>query len=317
MGLFSNHKKPCPICGNPTPRLFPTKIEDQPICKECDKKIDLPAGAVDNMTLSDFKQYLAAYAENQALWPLFHTTYRCGFGFSSDDMLLDEDNGLIRLKNNDNSWVIEKRYLKSFRIFEDNRPLFESGSGALLCHPSEIPDRIRALAPVVTQFQYQKREYERQMEREDHLHRGNETDEERRERERVSNMYRPRFDAPDLFREFRVELTFDHPYWPSFENTVNGPSFDENDPSVERYMQHYTEQTDALHTLAVKLMHMIDPAAGESWTGVGASAAAQASAAPAAPVDAVAEIKKYKELLDQGLLTEEEFAAKKRQLLGI
>ena len=27
MGLFSNNKKPCPICGNATPRLLPTKVE--------------------------------------------------------------------------------------------------------------------------------------------------------------------------------------------------------------------------------------------------------------------------------------------------
>lgn len=45
MGLFSNKKKLCPICGNPTPRLLPTKIEGEAICKECDAKVDLPAGA--------------------------------------------------------------------------------------------------------------------------------------------------------------------------------------------------------------------------------------------------------------------------------
>ena len=27
MGLFSNNKKLCPICGSPTPRLLVTKIE--------------------------------------------------------------------------------------------------------------------------------------------------------------------------------------------------------------------------------------------------------------------------------------------------
>ena len=34
-------------------------------------------------------------------------------------------------------------------------------------------------------------------------------------------------------------------------------------------------------------------------------------------INAIEEIKKYKELLDAGILTEEEFAAKKRQLLGL
>ena len=40
MGLFSNNKKLCPVCGKPTPRLLATKVEDMPICKDCDRKID-------------------------------------------------------------------------------------------------------------------------------------------------------------------------------------------------------------------------------------------------------------------------------------
>ena len=33
MGLFSNNKKLCPICGSPTPRLLATVVDDQPLCK--------------------------------------------------------------------------------------------------------------------------------------------------------------------------------------------------------------------------------------------------------------------------------------------
>ena len=36
-----------------------------------------------------------------------------------------------------------------------------------------------------------------------------------------------------------------------------------------------------------------------------------------AAVDTVAELQKYKMLVDTGVITEEEFAAKKKQLLGI
>ena len=64
MGLFSNHKKVCPICGNPTPRLLPTKIEDMPICKDCDRKIDLPKGLVDKMTLDKFEKVYMEYLNN-------------------------------------------------------------------------------------------------------------------------------------------------------------------------------------------------------------------------------------------------------------
>ena len=44
MGLFSNNKKLCPICGSPTPRFLATKFENEAICKDCDNKIDLPDG---------------------------------------------------------------------------------------------------------------------------------------------------------------------------------------------------------------------------------------------------------------------------------
>ena len=67
-------------------------------------------------------------------------------------------------------------------------------------------------------------------------------------------------------------------------------------------------------------MHMMDPKAGETQVGGAAAAATTQSAAqtvPTVPADAVAEIQKYKTLLDAGVLTEEEFTAKKRQLLGI
>ena len=43
----------------------------------------------------------------------------------------------------------------------------------------------------------------------------------------------------------------------------------------------------------------------------------QAPAPAEKPVDVVAELKRYKELLDSGILTQEEFDAKKKQLLGL
>ena len=74
-------------------------------------------------------------------------------------------------------------------------------------------------------------------------------------------------------------------------------------------------KVNALHALARNLMQLIAPGAPET----GAASAAQ-TAAPAqtggAP-NAVEELKQYKSLLDAGVITEEEFAAKKRQLLGI
>ena len=50
MGLFTNSKKGCPVCGNATPKLFPTKVDGTPICKECSKKIFLPDGKLKEMS---------------------------------------------------------------------------------------------------------------------------------------------------------------------------------------------------------------------------------------------------------------------------
>lgn len=315
MGLFSSHKKLCPICGNPTPRLLATKIEDQPLCKECSSKIDLPLGAVNKMSLTDFKQYLTAFAENETLQKEFHTTYQFSIGFWGAPLYLDETHGLFRMKDG-SGWVFEGKDVTSFRISEDGRPLYESTSNALRCTASTVPALVNALTPQIAQFHQEKQNYQRR-EAMENLHRlGQETDEQRRERERTTNLYRPKFDVPAPMEKFRIEIKLNHPYWKSFDEKISGPEFDRDYPRAEDYLKSYREQNEELHLLASKLMHMMNPHAGEVQAGTAVSAVPTAQSA-AAPVDAVAEIKKYKELLDAGVLTEEEFAAKKRNLLGI
>lgn len=133
MGLFSNNKKPCPICGNATPRLLPTKVEGVPICKECDKKIDLPNGVLDSMTLDDFRRYIDFYNKNQVLRERFHPEYRFGFGAFNTQLVLDVTNGLFRLKDDESTIVFEKSALKSFRITEDKEPaLYRHGRRSCL-----------------------------------------------------------------------------------------------------------------------------------------------------------------------------------------
>ena len=49
-------------------------------------------------------------------------------------------------------------------------------------------------------------------------------------------------------------------------------------------------------------------------SGVGASKGSEDIKGPTDPVD---ELRKYKELLDDGIITESEFEAKKKQILGL
>ena len=316
MGLFSNKKKLCPICGNPTPRLLATRIEDQPICKECANQIDLPDGAVNRMSLTDFRQYLAAFEENKSLQSEFQSSYQFHIGFWSGTLYVDEAHGLLRVKEG-SGWVFEGKDLKSFRISEDGETLFESGDGVLNCHASSIPDRVNDMAQIIAQFHMHKQEYERREAMEDLRNCMDESSEERRERQRTSDLYRPRFEAPAPVQKFRIEITLDHPYWQIIKDEFSGPEFDRDYPRAEDYLKSYREQTEELHLLASRLMRMMAPNAGETYIGSANPPQAAQSIAAAAPADAVNEIQRYKALLDAGVLTEEEFAAKKRQLLGI
>lgn len=308
MGLFSNDKKPCPICGGPTPRLLPTKIEDTPICKECAGKIDLPNGAQNGMSLEDFRQYIAFYDQNQELRDAFSETYRYDFGFFGGNLLLDSTQGLFRLKNSNTSLVFEAANLKAFRILEDGAPLFEGSREALRCCKSDVEDRARAMEPKITRYMMELREHE-MLERIDRLRDRHDED------DHDSHFDAPTFDEQAPVQKFSVELTLEHPYWENCSWQTGAPTFDRECPSVEGYLCDYRNKVEDLHILAVNLMQLLNPGAPEIKEGE--STAAQAAAQTAPVTDIAAEIKKYKELLDAGILTEEEFTAKKKQLLGI
>ena len=84
---------------------------------------------------------------------------------------------------------------------------------------------------------------------------------------------------------------------------------------MDSFLHKYDEKVNELHTLARNLIQFIAPGAPETGAASAAQTAAPAQAGGAPST--VEELKQYKALLDAGVLTEEKFAAKKRQLLGI
>lgn len=314
MGLFSNNKKLCPICNNPTPRLLPTKVEGIPICKDCDHKIDLPDGKVNQMSLEEFGQYINFYDENQAMRDEFSATYRFKRGFLGGSFAIDVLHRWFRLKENDSSLVMDSTNLKSFRILEDTNVLFEGNANALRRHDNHVEERARALSPRIAQFRMEQQEYE-MLERMERMRERQNEDQDDKKQNRPYRS-RPSFHADAPVKKFHVELELDHPYWEFYTWKVDAPSFDTEYPSVEGYMSEYRSCTDDLHALATNLMQVINPGAPEISDGAGAQrAAAVTRTAPAA--NTIEELQKYKELLDSGVITEEEFTAKKRQILGI
>ena len=288
MGLFSK-KDPCPFCGGKVKGLFVSKVEGRHICKDCYGAVDLPDGALDNMTLDGFREYMAFRAENGQLKQQFQITQKIDFGWFDTKFVFDTERRLMCLSDTLYGTVYEGKQIKSFVIKEDDRPIFEGSSAALVSHLSPVPDQVRALAPQLEIFRLQA-EMRSQMEDGDQF----------------------RANIPEPFAKFNVEIRFDHPYWDVFTADMNGPEFDNDRPDGNDYLEKYRECFATMEQLARALKQVAFPEAPEQTAGAGASAAA-----PAGAVDVVAEIQRFKDLLDQGVITEEEFTAKKRQLLGI
>lgn len=310
MGLFSNKKKLCPVCGEPTPRLFPTKVDDTALCKECAKKIYLPDGKLGQMTIDEFLQYMNFYEENQSLRERFAKTYDS----KNAGIVLDETNRLFRLRDESAALVFEVSSLKSFRILEDSTVLFESQANGLRCYESDIPNRARQLAGVIGEFKARRKEYEF---RKDMERRREENAKRRGEEYQKQYIPMPSLGCDEPFQNFYVELILEHPYWSDFRMEICGPRF-QYDPSVEGYICDYENEAGRMHELAMNLMQFICPGAQEIHDGeVQDQSVVTRQAVQTTGSSAIEEIKQYKELLDAGIITEEEFAAKKRQLLGL
>lgn len=315
MGLFSNNKKPCPVCGEATPRLFPTKVEGTPICKECAIKIFLPEGMLNSMTMGGFMEYMNYYKENQTLRDIFESTYSFRLGASNIDILLDTSNRLFRLSVNESALVMEASCLKSFRIWEGDKLLFESQGNALKSYESNVPDKVSGMVAVIEQFKSRYDEYRFRQQ----IERRREVEAERRgeeyQREYISE---PTFTGYEPFDCFRVELMMEHPYWSEISGEVDGPKFDRTYPSIGSYISDYHNEAEQMHEFAMNLMQFMSPGATEVRDVNGAAVFETRQAlAGTTGNNAIEEIKQYKGLLDAGIITEEEFAAKKRQLLGL
>lgn len=316
MGLFTNKKNPCPFCGSPTPRLFPLTIEGKPLCGDCKDKIDLPGGT-DGLTLDYVREYLAFHDENKPLRDVFKSTFSFSFvGSAWNDVLqLDMNHRLFRIRDKGDALALEPGNLKAFRILEDNQLLFESTPEGLKCYETDTLERARAMQPEFDR-------YNAEMDRYWQMKRMNEMIEERERRDNVQpRTVTPFISEPTLnvtfpFEKFYVELTLDHPYWGGERVYEEGHPDCGLTPELGKFLRGYEKRTGELHSLAVNLMSLIDPDAPE--INIPLYAPADAGDSRSMPVsDPVAEIQKYKALLDSGILTEEEFTAKKRQLLGI
>lgn len=302
MGLFSK-KPPCPICGGKISWLLPTKIEGEYICDTCNNKIDMETDKKNHLTMQGFKEYLAFYDQNQLLRGQFVLSERIDFGFWDTKIIFDYQNKLFCMSKNPDKTVFEGKQLKSFTIKEDSTPLYEGSAEGIKRYASTVPERTMALAPQITQFMMNMR-----------LARAIDKLDDGKENRTTPMQY---FDVPEPFRAFNVELHFDHPYWTVIKCDMDGPRFSNDSPDVNDYLSSYQRSIEELEKLVAALKAVAFPHAAEQTISQSSAweQAVYTDLAPAA--DAIEEIKKYKALMEEGILSQQEFEAKKKQLLGI
>ena len=302
MGLFS--KKPsCPICGGKIPLILPSKIEGEYICNTCHDKLDMDDDRAAHLTMQGFREYLAFYDQNRVLRDQFTVSERVDFGLWDTKIIFDYQNRLFCMSKNPDKTVFEGWQLKSFTVKEDDAPLFWGSAAGIRRYASTVPERAMALAPQISQF-LMSRQMARTLDKLD-------------DGKTNGSAPVPYFDMPEPFRAFNVELYFDHPYWTVIKCDMEGPRFDRERPDVNDYVRAYQRDIEEIEKLVGALKTVAFPDAPKQSAGLGAAGAQAAQAAIAPPVDAIGEIKKYKALMEEGVLSQQEFEAKKKQLLGI
>ena len=292
MALFGK-KKPaefCAICGKERKTgllrgLFQIEVEGQYVCNDCYGDVDVQQEILSNMTMDQFKAYIAFREENAKRKEKFSTTSTVDFGVWDTKILFDSIHGFMCMDKNLDKTIFQRGDLRSFVIREDDRIIFSGNAAGLMCNQSDVSNQIRRMELKFATFRREQRIYENKL-----LNMSAE------ERARQSE---PRFNEEEPFQNFYVELYFDHPYWNQIKADMNGPRFNKTDPSADQYMTSYRLAYETMEQLARELMAFAFPAAAGTQT------------------DAANALLRFKELLDVGAITQEEFDAKKRQLLGV
>lgn len=311
MGLFTKKEKPpCAICGGKVSGFLPWSIEGQLVCDTCYGVVDLPKGSMDHMTIEEFKEYMVYREKNNQLKQRFKTTRQIDFGWFDDKFLFDEENRLLCMDKNLRKPVYEGRQVTAFEIYEDQELLFSGSAEGLVRYVSAIPQRVRAMTPQIDQLRMQA-EMRREMEIMIENSRRKDDDSPRYYSSVSVNVPKP-------FQNFIIDIHLDDPYLPAYTADKKGTEFSSSDPSVAAYLEQYDNDVRFMEELARALMNVAFPGAPErTVVPEGVTPAGSDNVQAPRVADMADELQRLKELVDKGILTEEEFTAKKRQILGI
>jgi hypothetical protein len=264
MGLFTNNKKPCHVCGAGTPRLLATDIAGNvPICSDCSAKISIGTSKVSDFTLEDLKEHLAMLEENaNDIKIVFRPNKIYDIGWTH--LNIDEANRLFTIPLNmcgdtNNPPIFKFDELVGYDLKEEDFVIerFNRGDKSPLCTPM--------IYSPISQFGFDSKE----------------------EQEHIS-------------RNFKLNLYLTNPYWEKVESSAGRASGNRND-----FQRDYSKHLRKLRNVTMAITTMI-----------GMDTSSENDEQENADSD-IGDLMKFKELLYGGIITREEFNAKKKQVLGI
>ena len=302
MGLFGKSKTvACAICGTEAKTglfrgLFQKKVDGHFVCNDCYGVVDIPSSKSSSMTLEEFKTYRAFRAENQKLKSVFKATTQ--IAYDDKTLLFDVKNGFFSLSKNLSTTIFEAKQLLSFAITEDDHIIFQGNPDAIVMNKSNVPDKIKELAPQIKLYQMQMQLFQTALDT---------APEEKKDELRQK---KPTLNVDPPFSRFMLELHWDHPYWNNMYISFDAPGFDLDEPDANDYLKRYTQCYASMEKLAGAFIEL-------SFSGAKITDNRAPKAEIPSKKSARDELKRYKELLDMGILTQEEFDIKKHELLEL
>ena len=336
MGIFTNDKKGCPICGNATPRLFPTKVEGLPLCKECAAKINMESSMLKNLTINELWDHLDYRKANSETFGTFTDNETHGMGNYA--LHMDTDKRLFYIADGtpSNPALFKFEELVSFNLMEDGRTVIQCSAGNYSEGTSSIENyKLPPLKPFVKPSAMVHKPAaaaaDNKAGRTSMASSGS----------AVSRAEEEKPKAPDKpIDSLKLNVTLNNPYWKSKVYNVSLPSVESEEEIrewVNDYKNTFAAAVDTCEALAgvmgvktgKQMMNAIKEKAEAILAVQEAEAAAKEAEAAAQAAEVAAKLaksaddnaaidmlKKWKELLDMGAITQDEFDTKKKELLG-
>ena len=336
MGIFTNDKKGCPICGNATPRLFPTKVEGLPLCKECAAKINMESSMMKNLTINELWDHLDYRKANSETFGSFTDNETHGMG--NYVLHMDTDKRLFYIADGrpSNPALFKFEELVSFNLMEDGRTVIQCNADSYSEGTSSIENyKLPPLKPFVKPSAMVNKPVAAATDKQQ----GRTSMAKASAASSSTAEEKPK--APDKpIDSLKLNVTLNNPYWKSKVYNVSLKSIDSEDEIrewVNDYKNTFAAAVDTCEAMAgimgvktgKQMMNAIKEKAEAILAVQEAEAAAKEAEAAAQAAEVAAKIaktaddnaaidmlKKWKELLDMGAITQEEFDAKKKELIG-